>query len=84
MTDFDHAFQRLTVWIRDYGDQKQPVFIADLSIVLSTAKDAALDAARWQWAWQNPKEFWWTVQQHGGKVALDMIDAQVAAETEQP
>ena len=28
------ATERLTAWIRDYGHEKQPVFIADLRVVL--------------------------------------------------
>ena len=30
------AVSRLRSWIRDYGDQKQPYFIADLKTVLNT------------------------------------------------
>ena len=44
-SDFDIAVQRLTAWIRDYGDEKTPVFIGDLSIVLLAAQDAKKLAA---------------------------------------
>jgi len=32
------AIARLTAWIRDYGDQKEPVFIEDLKAVLAEAE----------------------------------------------
>jgi len=35
----DDAIQRLTVWIREYGHEKQPAFIEDLTTVLETIKD---------------------------------------------
>lgn len=37
MTYAEDAISRLTAWIRDYGDQKEPVFIADLNAVLTMA-----------------------------------------------
>lgn len=40
MTDPVDVVARLTAWIRDYGDQKQPAFVNDLSIVLAIARDA--------------------------------------------
>ena len=39
MTDLEIARERLTVWIRDYGDQKAKEFIGDLSIVLLAAEE---------------------------------------------
>lgn len=39
MSDFDDAVQRLTAWLRDFGDSKPRVFIGDLSIVLLAARD---------------------------------------------
>ena len=36
---FDIAVQRLTAWLRDYGEQKPKEFIGDVSIVLLAAKD---------------------------------------------
>jgi ADP-ribose pyrophosphatase YjhB (NUDIX family) len=38
-TDFNIAVQRLTAWIRDYGEKKAPVFMGDLSMVLLAAKE---------------------------------------------
>jgi len=38
-THFDIAVQRLTAWLRDYGEQKPKEFIGDVSIVLLAAKD---------------------------------------------
>lgn len=32
------AVGRLTAWVRDYGDSKEPAFIADLSLVIELAK----------------------------------------------
>ena len=40
MSDIDEAISRITAWIRDYGDQKNPTFVADLLVVLSAAKDS--------------------------------------------
>ena len=40
MTDAQIAVQRLTAWIGQYGDQKQPEFIADLSMVVLIAREA--------------------------------------------
>lgn len=34
----DTAIERLTAWIRDFGHQKQPQFIADLTVVLAAAR----------------------------------------------
>lgn len=39
MSDFDHAVQRLTAWLRDYGDAKPKVFIGDVTMVLLAAQD---------------------------------------------
>ncbi len=38
MSEFEHAREHLIVWIRDYGDQKQSAFIADMQIVLDEAE----------------------------------------------
>ena len=38
MTDAEIAVQRLTAWVRDFGDKKEPAFIGDLSMVLLLAK----------------------------------------------
>lgn len=38
-SDFDTAIQRLTAWIRDYGDAKPTAFVGDLSMVLLAAKE---------------------------------------------
>jgi len=37
--DFDIAMQRLTTWVRDYGDTKPREFIGDITIVLMVARD---------------------------------------------
>jgi len=42
VTDAQIAVQRLTAWIGQYGDQKQPEFIGDLSMVVLIARDALL------------------------------------------
>lgn len=34
------AIARLTAWIRDYGEQKEPVFIEDLKVVLGEVERA--------------------------------------------
>ena len=39
MSNLDEAISRITAWIRDYGDQKTPVFIADLTEVMFAAKN---------------------------------------------
>lgn len=39
MTELEYAIQRLTAWIRDFGPQQQPVFIADLTLVVAAARD---------------------------------------------
>jgi hypothetical protein len=39
MSDFDTAIQRLTAWVRDYGEAKPKEFIGDVSLVLLAAKD---------------------------------------------
>ena len=38
MTELNYAIQRLTAWVRDYGDKKEPVFIADVNTLLDVAK----------------------------------------------
>ena len=40
MTDAEIAVERLTAWVRDYGDSKPQVFIGDVSMLLAIAKDA--------------------------------------------
>ena len=45
MSDFDIALQRLTAWVRDYGDAKPRVFIGDLTLVLMAAKESYSQAA---------------------------------------
>ena len=39
MSDFDTAVQRLTAWVRDYGDSKAREFIGDVSMLLVAAKE---------------------------------------------
>jgi len=38
MTDVTESAQRLVCWIRDYGHEKQPAFIADIEAVLDALK----------------------------------------------
>ena len=38
MTDAEVAIQRLTAWVRDYGDGKPKEFIGDVSMLLLIAK----------------------------------------------
>lgn len=39
MSDFDDAVERLTAWVRNYGDAKPKVFIGDVTMVLLAARD---------------------------------------------
>jgi hypothetical protein len=38
MNDVTESANRLACWIRDYGHEKQPAFIADLQTVLDAVK----------------------------------------------
>lgn len=38
MSDIVDAINRLEAWVRNYGHEKQPVFIADLRAIIGTAK----------------------------------------------
>lgn len=38
MTELDYAVERLTAYVRDFGDDKQPAFIADMRLVLAAAR----------------------------------------------
>jgi hypothetical protein len=40
MTDAEIAIERLTDWVRDYGDAKPKEFIGDISLLLVIAKGA--------------------------------------------
>jgi uncharacterized protein YigA (DUF484 family) len=40
MTDADIAIQRLTAWVRDYGDSKPKEFIGDVSMLLMLAAES--------------------------------------------
>lgn len=40
MTDAEIAIERLTAWVRDYGDAKPRGFIGDISMLLVIAKGA--------------------------------------------
>ena len=40
MTDAEAAIERLTAWVRDYGDSKPQVFIGDVSMLLMIAKES--------------------------------------------
>lgn len=40
MTDAEIAIERLTAWVRDYGDSKPQAFIGDVSMLLAIAKNA--------------------------------------------
>lgn len=40
MTDAVIAIERLTAWVRDFGDNKPKAFIGDISMLLVIAKDA--------------------------------------------
>ena len=44
-TDFDIAIERLTAWVRDYGDAKPKEFIGDVSILLLAAREARRERA---------------------------------------
>ena len=44
-TDFDIAIERLTAWVRDYGEAKPKVFIGDVSMLLLAAREARSDRA---------------------------------------
>lgn len=44
-TDFDIAIERLTAWVRDYGDSKPKVFIGDVSMLLLAAREARSERA---------------------------------------
>ena len=44
MSDIVDAINRLEAWVRNYGHEKQPAFIADLKTLIGTAK-AALQVA---------------------------------------
>ena len=38
-TDLDIAIERLTAWVRDYGDAKPKEFIGDVSLLLLAARE---------------------------------------------
>lgn len=39
------------------------------------------NSERWEWAWRNPKEFWYTVSQNTVSMkTIALIDAAIAAE----
>ena len=38
MSDIVDTINRLEAWVRNYGDEKQPAFIADLRVLIGTAK----------------------------------------------
>ena len=40
MSDLEMAIQRLTAWLRDYGNARPQVFRGDLSRVLRAAKES--------------------------------------------
>ena len=40
MSDLEIAIERLTSWIREYGDNKPKVFVGDVSIILLAAKES--------------------------------------------
>jgi len=40
MTDAEVAIQRLTAWVRDYGDSKPQAFVGDVSMLLLIAKES--------------------------------------------
>ena len=44
MSDLVDEINRLEAWVRNYGHEKQPAFIADLKTLIGTAK-AALQVA---------------------------------------
>lgn len=44
MSDIVDTINRLEAWVRNYGHEKQPAFIADLRVLIGTAK-AALQVA---------------------------------------
>jgi len=35
MAQYEDARERLVAWIRDYGQEKQPVFLADLKVLVA-------------------------------------------------
>ena len=38
MSDIVDTINRLEAWVRNYGHEKQPAFIADLRVLIGTAK----------------------------------------------
>lgn len=38
MSDIVDTINRLEAWVRNYGHEKQPTFIADLRVLIGTAK----------------------------------------------
>lgn len=46
MSDIVDTISRLEAWVRNYGHEKQPAFIADLKVLIGTAK-AASRAVDW-------------------------------------
>ncbi|MFN9288605.1 MAG: hypothetical protein ACK6EB_11060 [Planctomyces sp.] len=44
MSDIVDTINRLEAWVRNYGHEKQPAFIADLKVLIGAAK-AALQVA---------------------------------------
>jgi hypothetical protein len=40
MTDAEAAIERLTAWVRDYGDSKPQAFVGDVSMLLLIAKES--------------------------------------------
>ena len=89
MTDAEAAIERLTAWVRDYGDSKPQAFIGDVSMLLLIAKEsqaniealkAALvsirDSPHCRYA--NPDMYWVGVadgHRHCANVARAAIDS---------
>jgi hypothetical protein len=40
MSEADEAISRLTAWVRDYGNEKNPTFIDDVNALLRAARAA--------------------------------------------
>ena len=53
-SDLEVAIERLTNWMRDYGELKSPTFIGDLSIVLLAANERT--KKRCKWTLQQPMD----------------------------
>lgn len=58
MSDAEIALERLTAWVREYGDSKPQVFVGDVSMLLAIAKGAMSKQAAGGWTRTTFTSIW--------------------------